>query len=214
MTADSPSTLEGKAKLTLSVPADLIRRAKIRALENSTSVSAVVAAWLEAWASGAHPAIVPAQAARDSSPPEFAALDQANARLREQDTLLNRLRAQARQWLAGGPESGTHGAAVLTELAGGTIRSPAADRQIDPDSAWAEHSLSPDERAALAPEAFSRTGWKDTAADLARQYIMEKIAPPPITRPAPAEPGYHGEGALADFDPGSGRSSHDDWNME
>lgn len=29
--------------------------------------------------------------------------------------------------------------------------------------------------------------------------------------PADLEPGYHGEGALADFDPGSGYSSQDDW---
>lgn len=28
---------------------------------------------------------------------------------------------------------------------------------------------------------------------------------------APLAPGYHGEGALADFDPGTGRSSQDDW---
>lgn len=50
---------------------------------------------------------------------------------------------------------------------------------------------------------------KDGPQDCRKCQILRKYAPP-----APAEPGYHGEGALADFDPGSGRSSQDDWGTE
>jgi len=112
-------------RLTLSVPQAVITAAKIRAIQDGTSLSAVVAAWLEAWGAGTHPAIVPATTASN----ERALLEENRAqvhRIAEQDALLARLRAQARQWRAGGPESGTHGARALTELAALSLQDDAA----------------------------------------------------------------------------------------
>lgn len=41
--------------------------------------------------------------------------------------------------------------------------------------------------------------------------VLEADKPAP-EKPADDAPGYHGEGELADFDPGTGRSGHDDWD--
>jgi hypothetical protein len=121
---------------------------------------------------------------------------------------------------------------VLTERASAVLVDPAGVLLADQDSAVTFD--------VTVPPAFSRDGWDED--DPGSQYITEEIKQPPITRPdiqpppgeccAPGSceicdparhadlvrrddlPGYHGEGQLADFDPGSGYSSQDEGNKD
>jgi len=211
-------------KLTLTMPSqNLIDAAKIAALQRHISVSAVVAAFLERWAAEGEP---------EGDPGHLGCHDrlrEINRRQADRITVLEGVLAEVAMALgleadpAADLQRTVRAAAELNERAKALLAENTAQfhriRALEKGNAiltGQQMEAHPPQPPGSGPW-YARAGtppgmaFDDVIVPAGSLDEIAALAPQAFTRPLPDEPGYHGEGELADYDPGTGRSSQDDW---